>query len=180
MKKKIAIVLTIVLTLSLLMATVAYAEPGDSQPTDNGQPSAPAQPSNKAAERLQFLEQVKPLLQEIKANHEQIKTMRAEFKALRQQVKELLRNLKQNPEALTDEQIQQLKSLKTQLHDHREVLRGTNANMVQQRQTLRQMRRARNYEGVLAAYGNVVTLQNERMQQLSKMKEICQQILAIG
>lgn len=174
MNKRIAVVLAIVLTLSLLMATVAYAGSGDSQPTNNGQPS------DRAAQRNQFLEQVKPLVQEIKANREQIKTMRTEFKALRQQVKEHLGNLKQNSEALTDEQIQLLKNLKTQLRDRKDALIGTNINMSQERLTLRQMRRARNYEAVLTAYGNIITIQKERMEQLSNMKTICQQILAIG
>lgn len=186
MKKRIAAVLMIVLALSMLMATVAYAEDGSNgsnpqttqstQLSDSGKPDRAA----KKAERLKFFEQVRPLIQEIKNNREQIKTLKQEFAALRLQVKERLEALKQNPGSLTQEQLQLLKTLKTQLRDCKDALIGTNINMSQHRLTLRQMRRGRNYEAVLTAYGNIITIQKERMERLSNMKEICQQILAVG
>ncbi len=179
MKKRLAVVLTIVLALSILLGTVAYAAPGDgngagAQPTDKGQPT------DQAMKRWQFMEQVKPLIQKIANNREQIRTMTQELAALRLQVKEHLGDLKDDPESLTEEQIQLLKQLRTQLRECKDALIATNGDMSQHRLRLRQMRRDRNYEEVLAAYGKVITVQEERMQQLSKMKEICGQIISVG
>lgn len=169
MKRKLTVIITAILVLTLLTGTVAYAD-GGSRIGDKIQ---------KAQDRLDFLKAVQPLIDEVKDNRDQIKIKVDQLKNLRQQAKQHIKTLKENPGALTDEQIELIQSLSQQLKDCRNVLKDTNPNMVQQRQNLREQRRSRNYEAILTTYGNIISIQKDRMLDLDKMISINQQIIAI-
>ena len=169
MKRKITIILAVIFVLTLFTGTVAYA--------DNG--SGIGGRIERTQDRLEFLKAAQPLIEEVAENREQIHNKVDQLKTLREQAKAHIKALKENSGALTEEQIQLIQSLTQQLKDCRAALKNTNTEMVQQRQHLREMRRNRNYDEVLAAYGNIISIQERRITQLDKMIGINQQIIAI-
>ncbi len=169
MKRKIAVIISVVLVLSLITGTVAYA--------GNGNGSGDT--ADKGQERQKFLEQLSPLIQQIKANREQIQALHTELIEVHQQARAHVAELRENTDEVTDEQLDELKGLVKQLRDCRNDLVDTNPDMVRERLRLRNMKRSRNYEEILAAYGSVIRLQEQRMEQMQKMIQINEQIIEV-
>jgi hypothetical protein len=169
MKRKIAVIIAVVLTVAMMTGTVAYAANG------NGIDNA----ISKAQERLDFLNKIKPLLDDIAANRDQIASLRTQLKEQRQLAKAHIAELKSNVSTITDEQIQAIQSIKAQIKEARAALKATNATMVQARQAMRAARKAMNYDDFLTASNSVINLQNTRIEQLNKLIDLNKQIQAV-
>ncbi len=175
MKKKLAIILIVAFAFTLFGATVAYAAPND-----NGNQGGNMQDRiDKAQERLAFLEEIQPLIQQMTQNRGQIKSLKTQLREQIKLAKAHIDGLKGDIDNVTDEQLAQLTQLKTQLQQCRVDLAQTNPTMTQQRQQIRTARRNRNYDTIKAAYGKVISAQQQRMETLRQMIQLNEQICQI-
>jgi hypothetical protein len=169
MKRKIGLIIAVVLTVALLTSTVAFAGNG------NNLGNALA----KAQDRLEFLNKIKPLVEQMSSNMTKVVSLRAELKNQNLAAKTHIAELKSNIGSLTAEQIKTLQSIISQIKTERAALKATNPQMVTAKQALRAARKAKSYDDYLAAYNTVVSLQQTRMDQLSKLIDLNKQIQAV-
>ena len=169
MKKRIALMIAVVLALTLFTGTVAYATGG------NG----PNETQGAAQDRSQYMEQIREQVQQVYANREQIAALNAQLTQLRDQTQLHLQEMCDNPDAVTDEQLEAARNIAAEIRTVREQLVATNTEMRQNRQTLRSMRQSRNYEGITTAYGDVLRIQEQRITMLQQLVQLHEQACAL-
>lgn len=169
MKKRIGLILAVVLIVSLVTGTVAYAAYGENNeqaPQQTGQGNA-------------FWEELRPLVEQAKANREEIRALNMELTTLHYEAKAHISELRENPGAITGEQIEQIQSLMASIKQCREDLQATGPEMVQQRQSYRNAKQNRNRENIEEALGSIIMIQEERLEQIREMIKLHQQICDI-
>jgi len=165
MKKKLGLMIAVVLAVTLFTGTVAYAAGG------NG----PAETQGAAPSRSQYMEQIREQVQEVYANRAQIAELNAQLVQLRDQTRLHLQEMCDNPDNVTDEQLEAARTIAAEMKTVREQLAATNTEMRQYRQELRTARQSRNYEGIVAAYGDVIRLQEQRITMLQQLVQLHEQ-----
>jgi hypothetical protein len=169
MKKKITVIAAIILTVIIATGTVAYAENGSG--IDNA--------IEKAQNRLEFLKQIQPLLEDIKESSDQIASLKNQLKEQRQLAKAHIQSLKSDPSKVTDEQLQTIKNIKSQMQDARAALASTSPQIVTAKQALHSARKDKNYDAVVSAYNNIINVQKTRIELLNKLIDLNKQIAAL-
>lgn len=169
MKRRLAVILAVILTIAMITGTVAYA--------DNGSKIGNA--IDKAQQRLDFLKKIQPLIEQIQANRQQIVSLRADLKNQRQLAQAHIAQLKTNPGSLTQEQLQAMQTITAQIKECRKTLSATNPQMEAARQSLRAARKSKDYDAVLAAYNSVIALQGTRVEQINKLIGLYKQVQGI-
>lgn len=169
MKRKIGLIIAVVLTIALLTSTVAFASNGNNL----------GNTISKLQDRLDFLNKIKPLVDQMSSNMTQVVSLRAELKDQNSAAKTHIAEMKSNVGKLTDEQIKALQTITSQIKTERAALKATNPQMVAARQALRTARKAKSYDDYLAAYNTVVSLQKARMDQLNKLIDLNKQIQSV-
>lgn len=169
MKKRIAIIISAVLIFTIFTGTVAYAMNGDGSGAT----------SNAMKTRTQYIEEIQPLVNEIISNRAQIKTLKTELAMVRQQSKAHVQELKANVGSVTEEQIEKLQGILSQIKDCRTTLLSTDALMIRHREGLRTTMRSRNYEAIKTAYKNIMTVQEKRIEQIKELIQLNKDILDI-
>ncbi len=163
MKKRIAIISAVVFALTLFTGTIAYA----------------GNFADKVQTRIDRLEKVRPLLQEVVANRTEIKSLNTKLRAEHLNAKANIKKLLGDVGSITNEQIEEIQSLAADIRGCRNALAATNPQMVQYRQELRTARRSRDYAGIEKAYGNIIGVQEARITQINKLIELNQKIAAL-
>ncbi len=169
MKKKIVLMIAVALAVTLLTGTVAYAAGG------NG----PADTQGAAQSRSQYMEQIREQVQAVLNNSAEIDTLRAQLIELREQTRTHLEEMYNNPDSVTDAQIEAAKTISAQIQTARQQLAATNNDMRQYRLQLRSARRTRDYEGIIAAYDNVLRIQEQRITLLQQLVQLHEQACAL-
>ena len=166
MKKKLTLMIAVVLAVTLFTGTVALAGNGNNAP-------------GMTQDRLQYMDQIRDQIEEVLANRSQIAALRGQLVELREQTRDHLQELKNNPDGVTDTQLEAAQSIADQIKAAREAMNATNGDMRQTRQELRTARRNRDYEGMITAYNAVIKVQEQRIQQLQKLVELHKQAIAL-
>ena len=145
---------------------------GDGEPQGTGEPQGRQDGS-------QDMDRIRDQIEECIENRAQIAALNAQLLELRTQTRTRLQEMRDNPDSVTDEQIEAARNIAAEMQTLRERLTATNQEMRQQRQTLRNVRRARNYEGIIAAYGDILRIQEQRITMLQQMVELHQQVCSL-
>lgn len=165
MKKKFALIITVILAITLFSGTIAFASGGSE--------------TQGAQDRSQYMDQIREQAKVCLENRAQIATLKSQLVDLRAQSKAHLKEMKNNTDSVTDEQLEAAKSITAQIKDVRAQLRATNASMREYKQSLKTARRSRDYEGIIAAYGDVIRVQEQRITLLQQLTELHEQIIAL-
>ena len=168
MKKRMGLIMAVIVIVALMTATIAYAGNGNS-----------TQVPPQSGEGNTNWEDVKPLIAQTRSNHADIKAMRIDMKSLHHQAMARLNELRQNPEIVTQAQIEQARQLVGDLKQCRETLMSTGPNMEQQRSQYKKAVRSRSRVGLADALQKVIMIQEQRMDQFREMKQIYEQICEI-
>lgn len=169
MKKRIAIVLSVIFIFTIFTGSVAYAANGNN--TDNT--------SNGIKTRSEYINEIKPLVDEIVANRAEIKSLKTELVQVRQKTKSYIKGLKAEVGSITQEQIEKLQGILSEIKECRTTLIGTDTLMIRHRDSLRSTIRSRNYEAIKTAYQNIITVQQKRIEQIKKLIQLNKEILDI-
>jgi chromosome segregation ATPase len=159
MKKKITIALITALVLSLLTGTVAYAK-------DFGQ-----RMDNLNA-KIQKLQELKPLSDEMRANRTELKDLKTELRQQSQAARAHIKDLKAKPESVTSEQIEQIKSVVAEIKKTRAELKDANGQFKNDREDLKSARKNKDTEGVKAAFQKIIDLQEQRIARIKTLIEL--------
>ncbi|MEZ4358488.1 MAG: hypothetical protein R2876_07770 [Eubacteriales bacterium] len=170
MKKRIAIILSVVFIFTVFTGSVAYAANGNNSSSTT---------SNGMKTRSQYIEEIKPLVNEIVANKEQIKSLTRELNTVRQQAQVCIENYKEDIDSVTEEQIQEMQRIMSQIKECNTTLKNSNASMEKNRQNLRTMKQNKNYEAIKTAYKNIISIQEQRIERIQKLIELNKEILDI-
>ena len=165
MKRKIALMIAVVLAISLFTGTIALASNGNG----GGEPQG-------TQDRQQDMDRIRDQIDDCRENRVQIAALNAQLLELRTQTRTRLQQMRDNPDGVTDEQVESVRNIAAQIRTLREQLNSTNQGMRQQRQALRSARRGRNYEGIMAAYGEVIGIQEQRITMLQQLVALHQQV----
>ena len=175
MKKRFALVLVLAFAASLLLSTTAYAAPGD-----QGNPGGNIQDRiERAQERLQFLETIQPLVQTMQENREAVVALREQLREQAQLARAHVLALRAQLDDLTDEQLALMQQLHQQLQERRHELAQTNPNMRHLTQQIRAGRRNRDYDSIVDAYNQVISMQQQRLTIMQQLIDINAQIAQI-
>lgn len=166
MKKKLTLMIAVVLAVTLFTGTVALAGNGNNAP-------------GMTQDRVQYMDQIRDQIEEVLANRSQLAALRGQLVELREQTRDHLQELKNNSDGVTDAQLEAAQSIANQIKTAREALNATNDNMRQYRQELRTARRSRNFEGMIAAYNGVISVQEQRIQLLQQLVALHEQAIAL-
>lgn len=167
MKRKIAIILVVVFAVILFTGTVAYAE----------EKTKADKVHEKVQEKLEALKEMEPILAEISANRTEVRALSQELRAQHKACKAYISGLRENPDEITEEQIQEFKDILAEIRGHREELKSTNPQMVSERQNFRTARKNRDYDSMKTALQNIVGLQEERIVKLNGLIDLYKQII---
>ena len=172
MKRRIGLILAVILIVSLVTGTVAFA-------AGNGENSQQPQEPQQTGQGNTFWEDIRPLIQQAKANREQIRTLNLELTTLHYEAKAHLGELRENPDAITEEQIEQVQTLIASVIQCRTALQATGPEMVQYRQSYRNAMQNRNRENIEEALGSIIMIQEERLDCIREMIALNEQICDI-
>ena len=168
MKRILTLTLVAALALSLFTAT-AFAANGEKL----------GQAADRAQERAERMQEIQPLIEEVIANRSELLSLKTELATQRAAAATHLEELKANPDGVTDEQLAEAQRIKAEIKACRTDLKDTNASMTQYRQQLKTARRARDYDGVEAAYNGIIACQHERIGYIQKLIDLNKQAAAI-
>ncbi len=175
MKKITACVLMICL---LGLGTLAYAEtPSEGASTDTKKPLALLQQKVQTAKEL--YSQLQPQIAEIRDNRTEILGLRAEARKAYDAAAEHVKELKENRDNLTDEQVGELKQAIKTLRQYRLELSGTIGNIHTEVLEIRAARREQNIEQIKESLAEIIAIQEERIELLKSSIEVMNRVLEI-
>ena len=159
MKKIISVML---LSALLLTGNVTYAQAATLS-------SAKTNITQSVSDYKAKLAELTPLLQTIRSNRTQIIELRANARNAYNKAKSHIKDLKQNKENLTSEQIQAIKDSLNVLKQDKQVLGDTMGDIAHELPDLRTARRDKNIEKVKSSLNTFIGVQNTRITELQKI-----------
>jgi chromosome segregation ATPase len=181
MIKKITTSLLIMIFL-LGMGTLAYAGTGTGNSATN-KATALEQKKEALQQKIQnrqiLKEDIQPLLDQIKANRVKTLQLQAEAAQARAAATQHIKDLKANPDNLTDAQIAALNQAKESLKQSRTDLSDTKGEIKNEMATMKTARKAQNEEQVKTSLNNIIAVQEKRMELIQNCITEMKQIQAI-
>lgn len=175
MKKKfVAAVLVIALIFSLSITASAANSPAgnNSTPTSSG-----AGASADKGTQLNARARIMTCLSTMTQNRSIILTCKAENTQLASQLRTMLQEIKANGTALTEDMLESLKALKTQLQAKRGELAATTGDIEALMLTYREYKQAGDFENAAAILDQVIAIQQTRITLQNQIKALTQQML---
>ncbi len=180
MKKKIAVLISILFALSLtFMASAAMAQSFNPPKSTPSTTAKPGKAKGKAAERLAFITEIQPLLDEIVTNRQQIKTLQNNLVTAKQAALKHIDVLKTDLSKVTAEQLAKISDLIAQVKAVRIDFNASNTDMGKEIHKLRGNRNSRKYDALKTAYENIIQVQEERIDSFKKLISLYNQISLI-
>lgn len=159
------------------MATFAYAETSSSSVNDTGQRRAVLQAKMQNMSDLKA--QLKPQIEEIRQNRTETLQLRADARLSHKAAFQHIKELKKNPDQLTEAQITALKQARETLKQIKLALAETKGDVRTEVQALKKARQQKDTEAIKASLDNIITVQHERMEliqnsinEMNKIQEI--------
>lgn len=180
MKKLMTSVLIMVFLLG--MGTFAYAGTN----TDNTATDKKAlivQKREAVQQKVQNVKALKtqfqPQIDEIKANRAEIQQLRAQAREARTAAMQHIKDLKVNPDQLTDTQIAELKQAKDAFKQIKLDLADTKGDIHTEMLAMKAARKDQNVEQVQASLDQIIAIQQNRMELIQNAIDEMNQILEI-
>ena len=177
MKKRFFIIVAVLFAFSLLFGSFAsFAEPLTvvppiSTPKPTKTPKATTKP-NKAAERIAFLKEIQPIIDEIASNRKQIKALQDDLDTARQLALAHIDALKADIANVSAERLTKISDFVAQVNQIRIDFGDSNPKMLKEKQILRGNLKSKNYVAIKAAMQNVIRVQNGRIDNLKKLIDL--------
>ncbi len=183
MKKSFFVILAFVFAFSLLFGSLtALAEPLSVPPVSTPKPTkTPKATSNPdiIAQRLAFLKEVQPLLDEIASNRRQIKTLQADLVTARQLALAHIDALKADVAKVSADRLTKISDFVAQVNQIRIDFGNSNIKMLKEKQILRGNLKSKNYAALKAAYQNIIRVQENRIDNLEKLIDLFNKISVV-
>jgi len=179
MKKIFALIVMMIFMFSV--ATMAYG--ADTQTSISDKKAAMQQKREEMQAQKQERQELKAELQtltsQIKTNRAEILQLKAEARIAQQAAIAHIKELKKNPEGLTDAQVEQLKAAKETLKESRTELAKSVGEVKTQKSELKAARLAKDSEQMKESLNKVTAIQKERVTIIKGIIEDLKKIAAI-
>jgi len=180
MKKVFSLIVLTIFMFSLGM--VAYGAP-DTGKSINDKKAAMQQKreemQTQKQERQETKADLQPLLNQIKTNRAEILQLKAETRIAQQAALTQIKELKKNPDKLTDAQAEKLKAAKETLKESRAELAKSVGEVKTQKVELKAARQAKNSDKTKESLNSIIKTQQERVTILKGIIEDLKKIAAI-
>lgn len=164
------------------LGTVAYGTP-DTGTSINDKKAAMQQKREEMQAQKQERQETKadlqPLLNQIKTNRAEILQLKAEARIAQQTAVAHIKELKKNPDKLTDDQTEKLKAAQATLKESRKELAKSVGEIKTQKHELKAARQAKNAEQTKESLNSIIKTQQERVTLIKRIIEDLKAIAVI-
>jgi|GEM_PF-1870825 len=187
--------LTIVLTLTMLTTGgAAYAAmtsqgglmAGQQTQAEGSQVQLQAQKQTQMQNRVheavygqEHRAQMRERVQLIKENRGEINKLREEVKNKIRQVKAKIKDLKKNPDAVSEDTVAEIREKMGLIRSDRAELSGTWGLIREETMEMRLRKHNKDFTGMMGNYNNICSVQEERIEALKKLSADLDGLLAV-
>jgi hypothetical protein len=180
MKKKLVIALTVLFAFLLMLGnTAAFAAAGNAAPPVSTPAPKATNKYGTRESRLAFLQEIKPLLEEIAFNRLQLKSFDNALITARQSAQAHIKALRANVKNVTAARLAKLSDLLLQIKQVHVHFTAGDGGIGQQLKNLRSGRLGKDYDAIKLAYANISSIQQQRIDNLQKLIDLYNQIAAV-
>lgn len=163
-------IVSALITASLFVPAISVNAEGTTSSANNlGNGLTKQQKVANRQEWQQYKATITPKKDVLKQNHQTIASLRKEVSEKRATIKTLTKDIKQSNKKLTDDDLSKVKTQLQVIKDETSALASTKGAVAKDFQTVKADIKNRNFQDAEAQLGNVISIQNTRIDGLKKL-----------